>query len=111
MWEECRGPKQNPNDCIKYESQNTNKVIKDLTEKNRVELPSTMEMAKNFITSATNHIKSGMKNVSEEIIQHRLSICDECEFKVKESNRCGKCGCFLGTKTKWESSHCPIGKW
>lgn len=117
MWEECRGPKQNPNDCIKNTGFNNAQQGIDEAMKNapnaqaNQELPTTTEMAKNFMKAAASHIANGMKNASEDKIQERLSICDACEFKIRESNRCGKCGCFLGKKTQWESSTCPIGKW
>jgi hypothetical protein len=114
MWEECRGPKQNPNDCTKQSNIQTTNFVPETTVANvdeKVELPSTMQMAKNFMQSAADHIRNGMKNASDDEIARRLDICDACEFKIRESNRCGKCGCFLGAKTKWESSHCPIGKW
>jgi hypothetical protein len=105
MWEQCRGPKQNPNDCSKKDPIPEQTVIKE-----EPSLPSTTQMAKNFIQSAAKHIQNGMKNVSEDIQKQRLAICAECPFII-ENSRCGKCGCYLETKTKWESSSCPIGKW
>lgn len=40
----------------------------------------------------------------------RLKICYSCEFQ-RNMNRCGKCGCFLKTKTIFNTSTCPINKW
>jgi len=116
MWEECRGPKQNPNDCKKQSNTNLSGFTPESSVETEIkesdpQLPSTMQMARNFIKSASDHIKNGMKSADEDIIKKRLEICESCDFKIRESNRCGKCGCFLGAKTKWESSHCPIGKW
>jgi len=106
MWEECKGPNQNPSDCIKpQKSEMPNE------EQPQTNLPSKMQMAKNFIKSASEHVVNGMKNVSTEKQQERLKICDECPHAIEGGSRCGKCGCFLQTKTKWESSSCPIGKW
>jgi hypothetical protein len=117
MWEECRGPKQEQGDCVKRSS-NTQQGIDQTIVNNSIstnqippQLPSKTEMARNFIQSAASHLANGMKNASPETIEERLSICDTCEFKIQEQNRCGKCGCFLGKKTQWASSHCPIGKW
>ena len=45
-------------------------------------LPSTMSMAKNFIKSATDHIKNGMKNVAEDRQKERLAICAECPYII-----------------------------
>ena len=110
LWEKCLGPKQNPNDCIKTSKIENNepKINEQLSSETK--LPSTMSMAKNFITSAAKHVQSGMANVSEEKQAERLKICSECEYIV-DNSRCGKCGCFLQTKTKWFTSSCPIGKW
>lgn len=117
MWEECRGPKQNPNDCTRPSTviQNSINISEDIKNSPNAQpstqLPSNTEMAKNFLKAAASHVANGMRNASEEKIQERLAICDACEFKIRESNRCGKCGCFLGKKTQWESSTCPINKW
>ena len=113
MWEECRGPKQNPNDCVKGSP-----VVNDLAPqenipepREEVKLPSAMQMAKNFVSSAVKHVQTGMNNATPELQAERLKICSECPFIVENGSRCGKCGCFLETKTKWESSSCPINKW
>ena len=114
MWEECRGPKQNPNDCSKNAETSTSNFVPEVSvaeSTEEIKLPSTTEMAKNFIKSAAKHVAGGMKNVTDEKQNERLKICSECPFIVENGSRCGKCGCFLQTKTKWESSSCPIGKW
>jgi hypothetical protein len=56
-------------------------------------------------------VQNGMNNATPELQAKRLQICSECPFIVENGSRCGKCGCFLETKTKWESSSCPINKW
>ena len=114
MWEECRGPKQNPNDCNKNSDTKTSNFVPENTvvePKEEVKLPTTMEMAKNFMKSAADHVRNGMKHVGEEKQKERLAICAECPYAIENGSRCGKCGCFLQTKTKCESSSCPIGKW
>lgn len=113
LWEKCRGPNQNPANCIK---QSSNEIVEFKPETTVAEpgteqkLPSTMEMARNFISSAAKHVKNGMKNVSQELHQERLAICQECPHLLNNT-RCGKCGCFVESKAKWSSSSCPIGKW
>jgi len=49
--------------------------------------------------------------VPTEVQQQRLSTCHACEFFNGRSNRCIKCGCGLGAKTKLAAGYCPIGKW
>jgi len=120
MWEQCRGPGQNPNDCKKPEDSSIEKVKacsycagKGCTGECRVsqELPSKIQMAKNLAASTMEHARSGFAKVAEEEKQVRLEICKGCEFYREEDDRCLKCGCFLKSKSAWKSGKCPIGKW
>ena len=46
-----------------------------------------------------------------EMIEFRLSKCNECPFFNKRSKRCNQCGCFMKLKTTLENAKCPIGHW
>jgi hypothetical protein len=120
MWEDCQGPNQDQKDCKKNASESTKTNFqapvttiqdKPIETTGKPELPSTFQMAKNFLGAAADHVKNGLKSVNAEQQQARLAICNDCPHIVEDKSRCGKCGCFLQTKTKWESSSCPIGKW
>ena len=53
-----------------------------------------------------------LKNrVSEDVQKQRYDICSSCEFLSLPSNRCKKCGCFMGIKTWMPNERCPINKW
>lgn len=101
MWEQCKGPGQNPNDC----EPKTPEPVKEIKE------PSLLQKAKNFIPAAIKQVAAGNPQSSPEKIQERLSICNECPFFDSEKIKCKHCGCPLLSKTKWETSSCPIGKW
>lgn len=53
-----------------------------------------------------------------EVVQHRLEVCDTCEFCKKEGDNwyCNTCGCpnwklsELHVKTKFINLKCPKGK-
>jgi hypothetical protein len=60
----------------------------------------------------------------EEIAQHRMQICNECELLDVQGEGCmvpgtapccnekkGGCGCSLSLKTRALSSDCPLDKW
>lgn len=111
MWEACRGPNQNPNDCIKPPSLSTPTPDPPLPNPGEATLPSKLQMAQNFVRASAAHLRDGMVNVSSELQKSRLDICAECPFVTKDGSRCVKCGCFLESKTRWRSSACPIGKW
>ena len=49
--------------------------------------------------------------VSEKVKQERLSACESCEFFLKLSRNCIKCGCFMDAKTGLPHATCPVGKW
>lgn len=49
--------------------------------------------------------------VSPEIKNLRLDVCKSCEFFLKNTSRCSKCGCFMHLKTEIPHAECPIGLW
>jgi hypothetical protein len=49
--------------------------------------------------------------VSEEIKELRMDACRNCEFFVKLTQQCTKCGCIMPAKTSLPHASCPIGKW
>jgi len=49
--------------------------------------------------------------LSEERQQVRKDICESCEHKIKITNICGRCGCFIPAKITLAPANCPIGLW
>jgi hypothetical protein len=47
----------------------------------------------------------------KELIEYRLSICNECPFLNKRLMQCTKCGCFMKLKSTLKQATCPKGKW
>lgn len=125
MWEECRGPGQSFTDCAKSSHKREEIVLPEqkppcqacqkaavpTQEELKENLPSLFQQAKTLAKETSNHVINGSKNVEETLLETRLAICNECPFMIKDQQRCGKCGCFLKVKAKWESSKCPIGRW
>ena len=59
-------------------------------------------------------ISNRFKNImlhDQDIIDKRWAECEKCEFLLKPTNNCEKCGCFMKVKTKVATAACPIGKW
>lgn len=56
-------------------------------------------------------INPNIGRVSDEVKQERLSACESCEFFLKLSRNCLKCGCFMDAKTGLPHASCPVGKW
>lgn len=48
---------------------------------------------------------------NKELIEHRLEICNNCEFINKRLMKCKQCGCFMKLKSTLNNARCPIGKW
>lgn len=64
---------------------------------------------------------------NKPVIEKRLAICNDCEYKVQLSKtainiitmvhekasiyKCGKCNCPLAGKSANMESKCPLGKW
>jgi Family of unknown function (DUF6171) len=60
--------------------------------------------------------------VSADITESRWAVCEKCEYRDHEKNKCKSCGCFLDLKTESETNwnpkkgrnevtHCPNGFW
>jgi len=51
--------------------------------------------------------------VSEEVLQQRLEICNACEHHTSDGalGRCKQCRCLYKQKIKLAYERCPIGKW
>jgi hypothetical protein len=55
--------------------------------------------------------KASQPRVTAEFASERMAICNGCEFLIKLTKQCKKCGCVMPLKTKLENAVCPIGKW
>lgn len=69
----------------------------------------------NYVDGIIEWFKDNQDLASRETINHRLSICEGCEFYRNDT--CTKCGCsmirnrnFVGKILKKDSS-CPENKW
>ena len=119
MWENCRGPGQNPHSCSV-----SDEAVPQVTKcqycgqgpcngecRNDQVLPSKVQMAKNLAVSAKDHAMSGFKTSTEEEVAKRLEICAECPHYIPQSSQCKLCGCFTKFKAKLKSGKCPDGRW
>lgn len=75
----------------------------------------TYQTTDNYIDQIMESFKDNPDLAEKSTIQHRLSICEGCEFYQKDT--CTKCGCammrnrnFVGKILKKDSS-CPENKW
>jgi rRNA maturation endonuclease Nob1 len=48
---------------------------------------------------------------NEKIFKARREVCNACEHRDEEFDRCRKCGCPLAAKTKSLITECPIKLW
>lgn len=116
--QECIVSRDGDNVTIDINHPSYPKVPKPGFEKSKKEVldtPSFLEKAKNFAKAATQHVASGMPIASDEEIERRFSICQNCEFL--KDNACSKCGCpivreqkFI-SKLSWADQKCPDGRW
>lgn len=72
---------------------------------------TALQKIRNASRSIANYAKGGFANVSNNVQEERMLICQSCEFFDKTKEICLKCGCYLSIKTRWASESCPEGKW
>lgn len=51
------------------------------------------------------------KRSDKDLIEKRLTICNDCEWFNARLVKCKKCGCFMKLKSTLKAASCPIGKW
>lgn len=74
-------------------------------------------MSYNLLDLAKDTITGNVMYVNQETLQYRLTICKSCEYRIPPiinagtTGTCGKCGCFLDSKSQYVQSECPIKKW
>ena len=69
--------------------------------------PSLFKMVKGFVKEVAKYVAEGAPNVSPEVYFDRLEACDSCPHFLRESVRCGLCGCLIEHKAKWQTTECP----
>jgi hypothetical protein len=76
------------------------------------EPPGFLTKALNFAKAAARHVACGLKHVSPAEWSRRVGICQACPL-LRDGQYCQhiRCGCLVANKARWESEHCPIGKW
>jgi len=89
----------------------TNEEVAAATAKPTQQLPSVATMAWNLTKSLAAFVADGCKTVDADEYQRRLTICDSCEHRLKDKDRCVKCGCYLSMKAKGRAFECPEKKW
>lgn len=72
-----------------------------------IEPPTFLKRIANFTVSKISHVISGSPEVSKEILNQRVNICQECPFFNFENRECDKCGCPIDEKCKWATEKCP----
>ena len=72
---------------------------------------------KNFIKSLIWHAYSGFPKSSQELINYRYKICNDCDMMNKSANQCLVCGCNISNKKifmnklAWKDQARPKNKW
>ena len=80
-------------------------------------IPPLRTRALNFAIAFAGHVADGMRVVSPEEVERRLSVCEMNECGVFQGDRCGSCGCPVNSedvflnKLAWNTSKCPKKLW
>lgn len=72
---------------------------------------------KTFSKSLLFHIWAGFPKSSQQQIDYRYNICQNCDMFDKNNSQCLVCGCNLSrkkiflNKLAWADQECPLNKW
>ena len=67
-----------------------------------------MGAALDRLRNLANEITNDLSIASDAVIEERIAISESCEFYIKSTTNCKKCGCFMKIKTKFKGLSCPI---
>lgn len=99
--------------CLPTES--VGEINGDATTLEAVEAvaPGLLRRSLNFATAVAKHAADGLRRVSEETLEQRLTVCRTCPACDTERLICRRpeCGCLLEIKAAWHSETCPLGQW
>ena len=48
---------------------------------------------------------------SRDLMETRMPMCKLCPNRIRVTNTCKECGCFLPAKTRVPDESCPIDLW
>mgnify|MGYP001273104186 CR=1 FL=1 len=105
---------------LRYDMDYPGLVILSSIEAERPKLPPRTAQVLTFARAVTQHLASGARRASPELVAARLDACAVCPSRVVEGDnqRCAVCGCYLakgimglGGKAEWLDQDCPLGKW
>lgn len=80
-----------------------------------IDPPSLLMKAANFAASAIKHVAAGAPRCTQEQVDARFAICQQCEHY--DGKACRLCGCPVVreqayiSKLSWANEKCPAGKW
>lgn len=102
--------RENPQWSVLYHTkQQYGLTILGVRPEDKPPLPSTLEMAGNFVSAMASYVWNGLGTVPKETFETRLKICSFCD--QRNVNNCSACGCYLQEKASLPTSFCPLGKW
>jgi Family of unknown function (DUF6171) len=56
-------------------------------------------------------LNKNIGRVEDSVAIERMDICKSCEYFLKVTGQCKKCGCIMAMKTKLPNATCPLEKW
>jgi tetratricopeptide (TPR) repeat protein len=71
--------------------------------------PGYLRMAATAAKALYKFVGSGLKTVSPQTLQERLTCCGVCDQCT--GMRCRVCGCFTHLKARLPLDDCPLGRW
>ena len=79
----------------------------------QVQEPNLITKVTNLTNSLIDYALKGFQNVTKESYQHRLDVCDKCEFCKKEDVlwTCLSCGCNVKIAAAIATKDCPLNRW
>ena len=80
------------------------------TEKTNQE-PALAAKAWSLTKALMRYGMAGFPNITEELFEKRMLICNGCESLNRKAAKCTVCGCAVEYKGRMKTESCPKKKW
>ena len=86
-------------------------MAKKLTDINLIRMAWLMLTEYSILGVLWDYLTLKPEMADKHTKNRRRGTCEWCDDKIKATNQCSICGCWIKAKTMYKKSKCPRGKW
>ena len=73
--------------------------------------PSAAQQVATAAAAAGRWVANGFRIARQDTQESRRTVCNGCDRREQQYDRCKECGCFISLKIRLPKERCPLSKW